>query len=78
LVFGKIETVGKAHTTKNARDTSDNTSELERIAAARLGNERAFEELTLPLRREIHLHCYRMLGNLNDADDAFQESLLRA
>jgi RNA polymerase sigma-70 factor (ECF subfamily) len=78
LVFGKTETIGKAHATKNPIDSSDNTSELERISAAQLGNERAFEELTLPLRREIHLHCYRMLGNLNDADDALQESLLRA
>lgn len=53
-------------------------TEIELIAAARSGNERAFEELTLPLRRELHVHCYRMLGSLEDVDDAFQETLLRA
>src|SRR5688572_3251074 len=54
------------------------SSEIESLAAARTGDERAFEELTRPLRRELHLHCYRMLGTLADADDALQETLLRA
>jgi RNA polymerase sigma-70 factor (ECF subfamily) len=52
--------------------------EAERLAAARTGDEVAFEELTLPLQRELHIHCYRMLGSLDDADDALQETLLRA
>jgi RNA polymerase sigma-70 factor (TIGR02960 family) len=52
--------------------------EQERIAAAREGDGGAFEELTQPLRRELHVHCYRMLGTLDDADDALQETLLRA
>jgi len=52
--------------------------ELDRLAAARAGDERAFGELTLPLQRELHVHCYRMLGSLDDADDALQETLLRA
>lgn len=53
-------------------------SEAELLAAARSGDERAFEALTLPLRRELHVHCYRMLGSLDDVDDALQETLLRA
>ncbi|WP_372341965.1 sigma factor [Nocardia sp. CC227C] len=37
-----------------------------------------FERLAGALRAELHLHCYRMLGSVHDADDALQESMLRA
>src|SRR5919204_571622 len=48
------------------------------LAAARAGDERAFVELTSPHRAALHAHCYRLLGSLYDADDALQETLLRA
>ena len=48
------------------------------VAAARAGDERAFVELTSPHRLTLHVHCYRLLGSLHDADDAMQEALLRA
>jgi len=48
------------------------------VAAARAGDERAFVELTSPHRPALHVHCYRLLGSLHDADDATQETLLRA
>ena len=56
---------------------NSNQSELERVVSART-DEGAFEALTRPLQRELHVHCYRMLGTLDDADDALQETLLRA
>jgi RNA polymerase sigma-70 factor (TIGR02960 family) len=48
------------------------------IARARAGDGEAFRELIEPHRRELQVHCYRMLGSFQDAEDALQDTLLAA
>jgi RNA polymerase sigma-70 factor (ECF subfamily) len=62
-------------------DTGDVNVELRRdelIASAQAGDGEAFRALTQPHRRELQVHCYRMLGSLQDAEDALQDTMLAA
>ena len=48
------------------------------ISRARAGNGEAFRELAEPYHRELRVHCYRMLGSFQDAEDTLQDTLLAA
>src|SRR5580704_12959198 len=51
---------------------------MELLSRAQSGDQQAFTQLTDGYRQEIQLHCYRILGSTQDAEDALQETFLGA
>src|SRR6476661_2520488 len=64
--------------TSDARVEWSHVTTSDLITRARAGDRDAFRELTEPHRPELLVHCYRMLGSFQDAEDALQDALLSA
>jgi RNA polymerase sigma-70 factor (TIGR02960 family) len=66
------------HKVREESDATVRVVTADLISRAQAGDGEAFRELTAPYRRQLQVHCYRMLGSFQDAEDALQDTLLAA
>jgi RNA polymerase sigma-70 factor (ECF subfamily) len=80
MVGRTAQSVTPAVSTSGTTSDDEGTDEVETdlLTRARAGDRAAFDELAEPHRRELQVHCYRMLGSLQDAEDTLQDVLLAA
>jgi RNA polymerase sigma-70 factor (ECF subfamily) len=73
-----VEAVMTMTITPDSVRSTATPEEAAAVAAARAGDRDAFADLCERYRRQLHVHCYRMLGSVDDADDLVQDTFLKA
>src|SRR5215510_14305411 len=73
-----VARVGRTAASPGRRPVSATATERELLDAARDGDEEAFRHLVETHRAALLAHCYRMLGSVDDAEDALQDTFLHA